>query len=173
MSKNRRQATRGLPQDWQDIGAIGSCSYWTIVLKLRLVIRRMLCIFKFNLLIKFLSIAWRGTDRQQAFYFVLNFHMKYFAFLILAFVLSCNSNPQKQILAKDSTRMIIVDQGDKEMDAAIARAKLTLPNFDSALLSRNSNYTGFAIKVRFAYGENNGEHIWLKFDSGANYKFEK
>jgi len=97
--------------------------------------------------------------------------MKYFAFLILAFVLSCNSNPQKQILAKDSTRMIIVDQGDKEMDAAIARGKLTLPNFDSALLSRNSNYTGFAIKVRFAYGENNGEHIWLNEIQKVNEEY--
>lgn len=89
--------------------------------------------------------------------------MRYPALLIAFFILSCNSKTQqKQIVGKDSTNIIIVDQDDKEMEAAINTAQSSLPKFDSALFSNNPAYNSFSLKVRFAYGNNNGEHIWLK-----------
>lgn len=88
--------------------------------------------------------------------------MKHSILFFLLFILSCNSNTQNQITGKDSTKIIIVEQGNKEMAAAITTAKSWLSKFDSALFSNNSNYNSFSLKVRFAYGENNGEHIWLK-----------
>ncbi len=88
--------------------------------------------------------------------------MKHSIVFILVFILSCNSNTQKQIIGKDSTSILIVEQGDKEMEAAIATAQSSLSQFDSALFGNNHNYNSFALKVRFAYGEKNGEHIWLR-----------
>lgn len=87
--------------------------------------------------------------------------MKYLYLFILLFIISCKPNKQKLIVGKDSTNIVIVEQGDKEMEAAIILAQLSLNRFDSALLSKNSNFNSFALKVRFPYGENNGEHIWL------------
>ncbi|WP_462222449.1 DUF2314 domain-containing protein [Ferruginibacter sp.] len=83
------------------------------------------------------------------------------ALIILLIIFSCNSNTQKQIIEKDSKNIIIVQQGDKEMEAAIYIAKSSLYKFDSALFTNKSDYNSFALKVRFAYGNNNGEHIWL------------
>jgi uncharacterized protein YegJ (DUF2314 family) len=81
--------------------------------------------------------------------------------LLIALFVSCNSNTQKQITGKDSSSIIIVEQGDKQMEFAISKAQSPLSKFDSALFSNNPDYSSFALKVRFAYGVNNGEHIWL------------
>lgn len=102
------------------------------------------------------------SDRSLRFTRCTEFFMKHPILLILLFIVSCNSNTQKQIIGKDSTGIIIVDQGDKEMEAAIITAQLSLHKFDSALFSNNLNYNSFSLKVRFAYGDNNGEHIWLR-----------
>ena len=87
--------------------------------------------------------------------------MKQIFLFFLLFISACNSNTQKQILGKDSTNIIIVQQDDDEMSAAISMAKSSLNQFDSALLSKKSRYNSFSLKVRFPYGDNSGEHIWL------------
>jgi uncharacterized protein YegJ (DUF2314 family) len=86
--------------------------------------------------------------------------MKYLNLFFLILIASCNSNTQRTIIAKDSTQVVIVQQDDNEMNTAIFNAKNSLSKFDSALSSKNSDYSSFALKVRFAY-DNNGEHIWL------------
>lgn len=87
--------------------------------------------------------------------------MKYLHLFILLFILSCTSNRQERFIGKDSTDIFVVDTGDEEMEAAIASARASLNKFDSALSGINPNYYSFSLKVRFPYGESNGEHIWL------------
>jgi uncharacterized protein YegJ (DUF2314 family) len=98
--------------------------------------------------------------------------MKYFkkclVLLLFINIFSCNNNTQRQIVGKDSTTLTIVDSDDREMEVAIALAKSSLDRFDSALFSNDSNFHSFALKVRFPYGENNGEHIWLSGISKNN-----
>lgn len=91
----------------------------------------------------------------------MNFFMKQPILFIGFLIVSCNSNTQKQIIGKDSTSIIIVEQGDRQMEVAISKAQSSLPKFDSALYINNPDYNSFALKVRFAYGTDNGEHIWL------------
>ncbi len=88
--------------------------------------------------------------------------MKNAILFILVFIVSCKSVTQKRFIGKDSTGIIIVDQGDSQMEAAINSAQTSLTKFDSALFSNNPEFNSFALKVRFAYGNNNGEHIWLR-----------
>lgn len=87
--------------------------------------------------------------------------MRYLGLLVLGFIVSCTSNTQKTIIGRDSTDITIIQQDDQEMNGAITLAQSSLNKFDSALFSNDSNFTSFALKVRFSYGDNNGEHIWL------------
>ena len=50
---------------------------------------------------------------------------------------------------------------DREMNLAIAKARFTLPRFDSALVSGKYDKDLYMIKVRFATPSGNDEHIWL------------
>lgn len=98
--------------------------------------------------------------------------MKPLYFFIFVFLISCNTNTQRQIIAKDSTKIIIVNQGDKEMDAAISKARESLNSFDSALLSKSRVYNSFSLKVRFTYNDNNnGEHIWFSNIAKVNNEY--
>jgi len=80
--------------------------------------------------------------------------------ILIMFLFSCHS-VTTPVLAKDSTTISIVATEDQEMNAAISTARQSLSKFDSALASHNPRYTFFALKVRFPYGNDNGEHIWL------------
>src|SRR5438128_1966720 len=47
------------------------------------------------------------------------------------------------------------------MERAIKKAKETRGDFIEALQHKRPTMKAFAIKKRFAYGNDNGEHIWL------------
>jgi uncharacterized protein YegJ (DUF2314 family) len=49
---------------------------------------------------------------------------------------------------------------DPVMDAAIDKAKASLPTFWSLLASPKNGDKGFAVKIRYDLGGNNSEHIW-------------
>lgn len=86
----------------------------------------------------------------------------YFLLFVITIFCSCNTNEQKRIIAKDSIGIIVLASDDKKMAEAITTAQSSLSKFDSALFSNNENYNTFSLKVRFPYGEDNGEHIWLR-----------
>jgi|SRR5271168_4615000 uncharacterized protein YegJ (DUF2314 family) len=50
---------------------------------------------------------------------------------------------------------------DAEMNAAIARARDTLPTFWASYDARKPSETGHGLKVRFAVGPGRFEHIWM------------
>lgn len=56
--------------------------------------------------------------------------------------------------------VIAVESDDPEMEAAIAKARETLPEFWSALEARREGESGFSLKVRMEY-EGDVEHIWV------------
>ena len=88
--------------------------------------------------------------------------MKNYILFTFFFLGSYIINAQTRIISQDATDIIIVEQGDSQMDSAIKNAQISLTKFDSALCSNNPRYNWFALKVRFAYGDDNGEHIWFK-----------
>lgn len=53
-----------------------------------------------------------------------------------------------------------VESADVAMNQAIEKARLTLEEFNTALLSKNPNNKSFALKVRFGT-HTGGEHIWV------------
>ena len=50
---------------------------------------------------------------------------------------------------------------DPEMNAAIGLARSTRPAFWASYEAPKASETGHSLKVRFAYGSNSGEHIWM------------
>jgi uncharacterized protein YegJ (DUF2314 family) len=65
------------------------------------------------------------------------------------------------VRAEDRSPVIDVRTGDPEMNAAIAQARTTLPKFWASYEAPKPSETGHSLKVRFPYGNNNGEHIWM------------
>jgi uncharacterized protein YegJ (DUF2314 family) len=65
------------------------------------------------------------------------------------------------VRAEDRSPVIDVRTGDPEMNAAIAQGRATLPKFWASYEAPQSSETGHSLKVRFPYGSNNGEHIWM------------
>jgi uncharacterized protein YegJ (DUF2314 family) len=63
--------------------------------------------------------------------------------------------------AEDRSPVIDVRAGDPEMNAAIAQARTTLPKFWAAYEAPQPSETGYSLKVRFPYGNNSSEHIWM------------
>jgi uncharacterized protein YegJ (DUF2314 family) len=65
------------------------------------------------------------------------------------------------VRAEDGSPVVDVRSGDPEMNAAIAQARATLPKFWASFGAPQPSETGYSLKVRFPYGSNNGEHIWI------------
>jgi len=82
-----------------------------------------------------------------------------FIFLLLLF--GCNSKTQIRTVGKDSVDIYTVQADDEDMNNAIHKAKITLDLFDSALYSNDTNFNSFTLKVKFLYGKDNAEHIWV------------
>jgi len=57
--------------------------------------------------------------------------------------------------------VIDVPNGDPEMAVAIAKARASLPVFWASYEAPKPSEGGHSLKVRFPYGINNGEHIWM------------
>jgi len=65
------------------------------------------------------------------------------------------------VRAEDRSPVIDVRTSDPEMNAAIALARAALPKFWASYAAPKESETGHSLKVRFPYGSNNGEHIWM------------
>ena len=73
-------------------------------------------------------------------------------------ILTIGSAPE--VAAKDRSPIVDVRTSDPEMNAAIARARGTLPTFWASYESAKPTETGHALKVRFPTRKG-GEHIWI------------
>src|SRR5215475_5139686 len=63
--------------------------------------------------------------------------------------------------AEDRSPVINVPNGNAEMAAAIAKARVSLPTFWASWENPKPSETGHSLKVRFANRTNDGEHIWM------------
>ncbi len=89
----------------------------------------------------------------------------------MALLASCrgktSSTPSKDITDKVTE----VSVEDVEMNQAMAKARATFNQFDTAFRNGHFDPRGFLIKVRFDIQDGSGEHIWtgdLSIDNG-NY----
>jgi uncharacterized protein YegJ (DUF2314 family) len=64
-------------------------------------------------------------------------------------------------LVRAGDRIVDFEKSDKEMNAAIAKARASLEDFFTIVDTLPSSATGFTVKVRIAHG-NDVEHIWIK-----------
>jgi uncharacterized protein YegJ (DUF2314 family) len=66
--------------------------------------------------------------------------------------------------------VIDVPNGDAEMAAAVGKARASLAAFWASYESPKPSEGGYSLKVRFPYGNNSHEHIWMaevkKLDGG-------
>jgi len=65
------------------------------------------------------------------------------------------------VRAEDRSPVVDVRTGAPEMNAAIALARTTLPKFRASYAAPKESEAGHSLKVRFPYGSNSGEHIWM------------
>lgn len=88
--------------------------------------------------------------------------------VILLIIVSCE-NKRERIQRDVEPEVLLVQPEDAGMNAAIENAKKTFQtNFHPALISKNPDFSNFAIKQRFDTQEG-GEHIWIGdivFDNG-------
>ncbi|MGY8666396.1 DUF2314 domain-containing protein [Bradyrhizobium sp. UFLA05-109] len=70
--------------------------------------------------------------------------------------------PVPEVGAQDRSPVIDVRSSNPEMNAAIARARNTLPTFWASYDAPKPTETGHSLKVRFpTAGRNSAEHIWM------------
>jgi uncharacterized protein YegJ (DUF2314 family) len=79
----------------------------------------------------------------------------------VAAVLAVLGSPTGNVRAEDRSPVIDLSSGNAEMNAAIAKARATLPTFWASYEAQKPAETGHSLKVRFANPKNNGEHIWM------------
>jgi len=89
--------------------------------------------------------------------------MSRIVFFILTFMIfSCKE--KKGYVSKDENNgdaAYSVTNEDEEMNKAVLEAQKTYNDFLSALKKQDSLMENFSVKMRFDYGDNNGEHMWL------------
>jgi uncharacterized protein YegJ (DUF2314 family) len=79
-------------------------------------------------------------------------------------VLQANSNNNKGYSKEENggDEVYSVDDDDKTMNNAIAKAVASYEEFLKVLVKPDSNATEFTVKMKFEYGnEGSGEHMWL------------
>ena len=69
--------------------------------------------------------------------------------------------PNSELRAQDRSPVIDVNTGNPEMNAAIAKARATLPTFWASYDAPKSSETGHSLKVRFPKPTSGHEHIWM------------
>jgi uncharacterized protein YegJ (DUF2314 family) len=69
--------------------------------------------------------------------------------------------PKPHVEAEGRSPVVDVRSVDAEMNAAIARARSSLPLFWASYDAPKASENGHSLKVRFANAANNGEHIWM------------
>ena len=80
---------------------------------------------------------------------------------VFAAALALLGSPTMSVRAEERSPVIDVRTGDPEMNAAIAQARSTLQAFWASYQAPKPSETGHSLKVRFPYGSNSGEHIWM------------
>jgi uncharacterized protein YegJ (DUF2314 family) len=78
-----------------------------------------------------------------------------------AAALSVFGSPTGATRAEDRSPVIDVSSANAEMNAAIAKARATLPTFWASHDAPKPSETGHALKARFPNPRTNGEHIWI------------
>lgn len=95
----------------------------------------------------------------------LVFNMKVFFLIVTVYCLYCCNNNNNVTFKKnenDSAEKIAIYTSENDrMNAAIDSANKTFPNFLQQLKNPCGDCKNFSIKMRFSFGDNNGEHIWL------------
>jgi uncharacterized protein YegJ (DUF2314 family) len=89
---------------------------------------------------------------------------QYSLLLISGFFFSCNNeNGIVSRQEKDGDEVFNVDAENNEMNEASEKSRRTYPYFLSELSKskQDTSKFGFAVKMRFDYGEDGGEHMWL------------
>jgi uncharacterized protein YegJ (DUF2314 family) len=79
----------------------------------------------------------------------------------IAAVLAVLGSPTGTVMAQDRSPVIDLSSANAEMNAAIAKGRLTLPTFWASWEAPKPSETGHSLKVRFPNPRNNGEHIWM------------
>ena len=69
--------------------------------------------------------------------------------------------PKSDLRAQDRSPVIDVNSGNPEMNAAIVKARTTLPTFWASYDAPKSSETGHSLKVRFPKPGSGNEHIWM------------
>lgn len=95
--------------------------------------------------------------------------MKFYILIFLFGGLTASCQSQNNDSSEPPT--IKVESDDEQMNKAIKTAIATLPQFKTALQSKNQNLKYFALKVRFDLANGGGEHIWVNSLSLKNDKF--
>ncbi|MCK1737379.1 DUF2314 domain-containing protein [Bradyrhizobium sp. 138] len=68
--------------------------------------------------------------------------------------------PTHEVVAQDRSPIVDVRTGDPEMNAAIARARGSLPTFWASYDAPKPSETGHSLKAHFSTRKG-GEHIWI------------
>jgi uncharacterized protein YegJ (DUF2314 family) len=78
-----------------------------------------------------------------------------------AAALAVLGSPTGSVRAQDRSPVIDVSSANAEMNAAIAKARATLPTFWASYDAPKPSETGHSLKARFPNPRTNGEHIWI------------
>ncbi|MCE9635457.1 MAG: DUF2314 domain-containing protein [Planctomycetes bacterium] len=89
--------------------------------------------------------------------------MRQHCILMAALILwGCSPSDGKVVTREGQPDVHRVPAADAEMNAAVEKARSSLPSFQAVLASPSADSSGFAVKVAFAYGnEGSHEHVWL------------
>lgn len=98
---------------------------------------------------------------MKDFWFMKKFFKHYsFILLTLFFLGSCHDNSSDKVERQGEPTIYIVQDSNQEMNDAIDSARKSIDKFKIALLSGNSDFSDFNLKVHFNY-PGGDEHIWL------------
>jgi uncharacterized protein YegJ (DUF2314 family) len=87
---------------------------------------------------------------------------KFFLACILSGFLLSSCSTIDSFLSGEAGNVQSVESSDREMNAAIAQARETLPEFIAAFQSPSPTQTYFGIKVEFPFGDGTAyEHLWI------------
>ena len=87
---------------------------------------------------------------------------KSFVVIATATILWVLDVPQAELRAQLST-IIDVDSANAEMNAAISKARASLPTFWSSYDAPTASETDYSLKVRFPTPRSGEEHIWMAY----------
>ncbi|MCW3109150.1 MAG: hypothetical protein JWQ09_3656 [Segetibacter sp.] len=96
--------------------------------------------------------------------------MKYLLFIILVLSVNCRESFTSKTKRIGEPDIYSIKDDDKEMNAAIEKARETIPDFREALNRQNPGYSNFSVKVKIST-QNDAEHIWISNIEDKNGQF--